>query len=104
MERCIDGVCSGIFGSAVFSDTVMQERLPKPIYKKLKKTIKEGLPLDPEVAEVVACVMKDWAVEIGATHFTHWFQPLTGVTAEKHDSFLTPTGDAKPLWNSRARN
>lgn len=97
MERCIDGVCSGIFGSAVFSDTVMQERLPKPIYKKLKKTIKEGLPLDPEVAEVVACVMKDWAVEIGATHFTHWFQPLTGVTAEKHDSFLTPTGDGKAI-------
>jgi len=75
----------------------MQERLPKPIYKKLKKTIKEGLPLDPEVAEVVACVMKDWAVEIGATHFTHWFQPLTGVTAEKHDSFLTPTGDGKAI-------
>jgi len=86
-----------MFGSAVFSDTVMQERLPKPIYKKLKKTIKEGLPLDADVAEVVACVMKDWAVELGATHFTHWFQPLTGVTAEKHDSFLSPTGDGKAI-------
>lgn len=97
MERCIQEIGSGVFGSAVFSDTVMQERLPKPIYKKLKKTIKEGLPLDPDVAEVVACVMKDWAVEMGATHFTHWFQPLTGVTAEKHDSFLSPTGDGKAI-------
>ncbi len=95
--KCIDEFSSGMFGSAVFSDTVMQERLPKPIYKKLKKTIKEGLPLDPDVAEVVACVMKDWAVEMGATHFTHWFQPLTGVTAEKHDSFLSPTGDGKAI-------
>jgi len=97
MEKCINEVGSGIFGSAVFNDTIMQERLPKPTYKKLKKTIKEGLPLDPDVAEVVACVMKDWAVEMGATHFTHWFQPLTGVTAEKHDSFLTPTGDGKAI-------
>jgi len=97
MEKCICEIGSEIFGSTVFSDTVMQERLPKPIYKKLKKTISEGLPLDPEVAEVVACVMKDWAVEKGATHFTHWFQPLTGITAEKHDSFLTPTGDGKAI-------
>jgi len=97
MEKCINEVGSCIFGSAVFNDTIMQERLPKPTYKKLKKTIKEGLPLDPDVAEVVACVMKDWAVEMGATHFTHWFQPLTGVTAEKHDSFLTPTGDGKAI-------
>jgi len=96
-SKCTDEVCSGMFGSAVFNDTVMQERLPKPIYKKLKKTIKEGLPLDADVAEVVACVMKDWAVELGATHFTHWFQPLTGVTAEKHDSFLSPTGDGKAI-------
>jgi len=99
MEKCINEVCSGVFGSAVFNDAIMQERLPKPIYKKLKKTIKEGLPLDPDVAEVVACVMKDWAVEMGATHFTHWFQPLTGVTAEKHDSFLTPTGDGKAIMD-----
>lgn len=97
MEKCIVEIGSEIFGSTVFSDTVMQERLPKPIYKKLKKTIMEGLPLDPDVAEVVACVMKDWAVENGATHFTHWFQPLTGITAEKHDSFLTPTGDGKAI-------
>ena len=97
MEKCICEIGSEIFGSTVFSDTVMQERLPKPIYKKLKKTISECLPLDPEVAEVVACVMKDWAVEKGATHFTHWFQPLTGITAEKHDSFLTPTGDGKAI-------
>jgi len=98
MEKCIiDEISSGMFGSAVFNDTVMQERLPKPIYKKLKKTIMEGLPLDPDVAEVVACVMKDWAVEKGATHFTHWLQPLTGVTAEKHDSFLTPKGDGKAI-------
>jgi len=96
-SKCIDEFSSGMFGSAVFSETVMQERLPKPIYKKLKKTIMEGLPLDPDVAEVVACVMKDWAVEKGATHFTHWFQPLTGITAEKHDSFLTPTGDGKAI-------
>ncbi|HHY81656.1 MAG TPA: glutamine synthetase type III [Clostridiales bacterium] len=97
MEKCISEFGTCMFGSAVFSDTVMQERLPKPIYKKLKKTIMEGLPLDPDVAEVVACVMKDWAVEKGATHFTHWFQPLTGITAEKHDSFLTPTGDGKAI-------
>lgn len=97
MGKCIDEINCGMFGSAVFSDAVMQERLPKPVYKKLKKTIKEGLPLDPDIAEVVACVMKDWAVEMGATHFTHWFQPLTGVTAEKHDSFLSPTGDGKAI-------
>lgn len=97
MGKCIDEINCGMFGSAVFSDAVMQERLPKLVYKKLKKTIKEGLPLDPDIAEVVACVMKDWAVEMGATHFTHWFQPLTGVTAEKHDSFLSPTGDGKAI-------
>lgn len=97
MEKCINEICSGLFGSAVFNDVVMQERLPKLVYAKLRKTITEGLPLDPEVAEVVACVMKDWAVEKGATHFTHWFQPLTGITAEKHDSFLTPKGDGKAI-------
>ncbi len=97
MEKCINEIGSGMFGSTVFNETVMQERLPKPTYKKLKKTIMEGLPLDPDVAEVVACVMKDWAVEKGATHYTHWFQPLTGITAEKHDAFLTPTGDGKAI-------
>ncbi|MGN0355854.1 MAG: glutamine synthetase III [Muricoprocola sp.] len=79
-----------IFGEDVFSDKVMQERLPKKVYKELKKTISEGTPLDISVADVVAEAMKNWAVEKGATHYTHIFQPLTGVTAEKHDSFITP--------------
>lgn len=80
-----------IFGQNVFTQDVMRERLPKAVYKNLKKTIDEGLPLDPSIADVVATAMKEWAVERGATHFTHWFQPMTGVTAEKHDSFITPT-------------
>ncbi|MCR1843188.1 glutamine synthetase III [Murimonas intestini] len=80
---------SEIFGENVFSDRVMQERLPKKIYRELKKTMNEGKELDPEVADVVAEAMKNWAVEKGATHYTHIFQPLTGVTAEKHDSFIT---------------
>lgn len=80
-----------IFGQNVFNQDVMRERLPKAVYKNLKKTIDEGLPLDPSIADVVATAMKEWAVERGATHFTHWFQPMTGVTAEKHDSFITPT-------------
>jgi len=80
-----------LFGSKVFNDKIMQERLPKNVYKSLKKTITEGTPLDPEVADIVANAMKDWAVENGATHFTHWFHPLTGLTAEKHDSFINPT-------------
>lgn len=80
-----------IFGQNVFTQDVMRERLPKAVYKNLKKTIDEGLPLDPTIADVVATAMKEWAVERGATHFTHWFQPMTGVTAEKHDSFITPT-------------
>ena len=78
-----------IFGEKVFNDEVMRERLPKKIYKELHKTIDEGKELDPVTAEVVAGAMKDWAVEMGATHYTHWFQPLTGFTAEKHDSFIT---------------
>ncbi len=82
-----------VFGSNVFNDATMKARLPKNTYKALKKTIDEGLPLDPSVADVVANAMKDWALEKGATHFTHWFQPLTGVTAEKHDSFISPTPD-----------
>jgi glutamine synthetase len=80
-----------IFGQNVFNQDVMRERLPKAVYKNLKKTIDEGLPLDPSIADVVATAMKEWAVERGATHFTHWFQPMTGVTAEKQDSFITPT-------------
>ena len=82
-----------MFGSMVFSDKKMQERLPKSTYKALKKTIQDGEPLDISVANVVAAAMKDWAIEMGCTHYTHWFQPMTGVTAEKHDSFIQPHGD-----------
>ena len=88
---------SEIFGSNVFNESVMKERLPKATFKALKKTIDEGLPLDPSVAEVVASAMKDWAIEKGCTHFTHWFQPMTGITAEKHDSFISPTPDGKVI-------
>ena len=84
---------SDYFGSLVFDDRVMKARLPLPVYRSLKKTIDEGARLDSEVASAVADAMKDWAVEHGATHFTHWFQPLTGITAEKHDSFITPSPD-----------
>ncbi|WP_418461941.1 glutamine synthetase III [Frisingicoccus sp.] len=82
-----------IFGSDVFDDATMKERLPKKIYKELKQTISVGGELDSHVAEVVANEMKDWAIEKGATHYTHWFQPLTGITAEKHDAFISPTDD-----------
>ncbi|HEY5585292.1 MAG TPA: glutamine synthetase III [Ruminiclostridium sp.] len=88
---------SEIYGSNVFSDAVMKVRLPKATYKALRKTIDGGLPLDLEIAEVVANCMKDWAIEKGATHYTHWFQPMTGITAEKHDSFINPTVDGKVL-------
>ena len=80
-----------IFGSMVFNDEAMKERLPKTIYKALKKTIQDGEPLDTTVANAVAHAMKEWAIEKGCTHYTHWFQPMTGVTAEKHDSFINPT-------------
>lgn len=86
-----------IYGSNVFNFATMRERLPKATYKLLKKTIDEGLALDESVAEVVASAMKDWALEKGVTHFTHWFQPMTGITAEKHDSFIAPTGDGKVI-------
>ena len=86
-----------IFGSNVFNDSVMKERLPKATYKALRKTIEDGTTLEPEVADVVAGAMKDWAVEKGATHFTHWFQPMTGITAEKHDAFINPTPDGKVI-------
>ncbi|WP_133013667.1 glutamine synthetase III [Clostridium cuniculi] len=82
-----------LFGSLVFNDSVMKARLPKETYKKLKNTIQAGKSLDLEVANVVANAMKDWAIEKGATHYTHWFQPMTGVTAEKHDSFISPDKD-----------
>lgn len=86
-----------IFGSNVFSLSVMKERLPKDTFKALKKTLESNQPLQPDVADVVASAMKDWAVEKGATHYSHWFQPMTGKTAEKHDSFIEPTGDGKVI-------
>ena len=86
-----------LFGSMVFNDQKMQERLPKSTYKALKKTIQNGEPLDLSVANVVAAAMKDWAVEMGCTHYTHWFQPMTGITAEKHDSFIAPNGEGQVI-------
>jgi glutamine synthetase len=85
------------FGMDVFGDRLMQQRLPKDVYRRLQRTIKQGEPLDPQVADVVASAMKDWAVENGATHYTHWFQPLTGQTAEKHDAFIVPDGRGSVL-------
>jgi glutamine synthetase len=86
-----------LFGENVFSEAVQMERLPKPVFKALQKTIKQGAPLDPAIADTVAAAMKDWAIEKGATHFTHQFQPMTGLTAEKHDSFVQPTGDGRAI-------
>ncbi|HHU79674.1 MAG TPA: glutamine synthetase type III [Clostridiales bacterium] len=88
---------SETFGSMVFNEAVMKERLPRDIYKALKKTIANGTHLELDVANVAASVMKDWAIEKGATHFTHWFQPMTGVTAEKHDSFIAPDGSGRVI-------
>src|SRR6476659_7906710 len=85
------------FGSLVFNDSVQQARLPKPVYQALRRTITHGDALDHSVADGVAKAMKEWAIEHGATHYTHWFQPLTGITAEKHDSFLSPTADGKAV-------
>ena len=86
-----------LFGSMVFSEKVMKDHLPKEVYRSLKKTIRQGTALDPAIADTVAAAMKDWAVEEGVTHFTHWFQPMTGITAEKHDSFISPAGDGTVL-------
>ena len=89
-----------LYGSMVFNEHVMKERLPSATFKSIKATIDEGKPLNLELANVVASVMKDWAIEKGATHYTHWFQPLTGITSEKHDSFIAPPpvrpGDIPP--------
>ena len=85
------------YGSLIFSEAVMQQRLPKPTYKKLRRVMDDGEPLDIDIANEVAHAMKEWALEMGATHFTHWFQPLTGITSEKHDSFITPKGDGGVL-------
>ncbi len=90
---------SEIYGSMVFNEHTMQERLPSATYKQLMKTMQEGEPLDIEVANVVAHAMKEWAIENGATHYTHWFQPLSGVTSEKHDSFLDPVGDGRAIMS-----
>jgi glutamine synthetase len=86
-----------LFGSMVFNDEVMRKKLPREVYKSLKKTIEEGTELEPAVADAVAAAMKDWAIERGATHFTHWFQPMTGITAEKHDSFISPKEDGRVI-------
>ncbi|KMT21192.1 glutamine synthetase III [Clostridium cylindrosporum] len=101
MRNFCDGNCkksiSDMYAVNVFNDTVMRERLPKATYKALRNTIEEGSTLEGPVAEVVASAMKDWAVERGATHYTHWFQPMNGVTAEKHQSFIVPTSDGKVI-------
>ena len=86
-----------IYGSKVFNEHVMKERLPSATYKSLERTLHKGAPLDIEVANVVASVMKRWAMELGATHYTHWFQPLTGITSEKHDGFVSPVGDGTAI-------
>jgi len=92
-----------LFGEAVFNEEVQRQRLPKPIFKALQKTIRQGAPLDPMIADSVATAMKDWAIEKGATHFTHLFQPMTGLTAEKHDSFLSPTDTGSTLTEFSGR-
>src|SRR5687767_9327118 len=91
------------FGSLVFNDKVQQERLPKPAYRALRATITRGEALDAATADAVASALKDWAVEHGATHYTHWFQPMTGITAEKHDSFLVPTSEGTALSEFRGK-
>ena len=92
------------FGSLVFDDRVMKEMLSADVYAKLKKTMDEGSELDISVANAVADAMKEWAISKGATHFTHWFQPLTGITAEKHDSFIAPNLHGGVIWSFRARS
>lgn len=96
-EISMSGKLTDLFAIDVFNDALMVERLPKKTYAALKKTIENGEDLDPHVAEVVANAMKDWAIERGATHYSHWFQPMTGITAEKHDSFISPTSDGKVI-------
>ncbi|MBQ7901694.1 MAG: glutamine synthetase III, partial [Clostridia bacterium] len=90
---------SDYFGSLVFDDRVMKSKLSSKVYNSLKKTIDEGAQLDLTVANAVADAMKEWAVENGATHYTHWFQPLTGITAEKHDSFISPSPDGRVIMD-----
>ena len=92
-----------LFGSLVFNDKVQQERLPKAAYRALRATITRGETLDPATADAVATALKDWAGEHGASHYTHWFQPLTGITAEKHDSFLSPTNEGTAIAEFRGK-
>jgi glutamine synthetase len=96
MDNCREPVTT-IFGSSVFSQAVMRERLPKDVYRTLMRTVTDGEPLNSDIAGVIANAMKDWALEKGATHFCHWFQPMTGMTAEKHDSFISPTADGRTI-------
>lgn len=86
-----------IFGMNVFNDAMMREHLPKKVYEELKNTIERGEMLNSEIADIIANAMKDWAIERGATHYTHWFQPMTGITAEKHDSFLAPPSNGRAI-------
>ena len=95
---------SEIFGSKVFNLPTMKARLPKGTYESLLMTINEGTPLDQKVADVVANAMKDWAIENGCTHYTHWFQPMTGVTAEKHDAFIQPNGEGMIINEFSGKN
>src|SRR5688572_12661573 len=92
-----DGHYKALYGELVFNESVQRERLPKPIFKALQKTIKQGAELSEEIADAVATAMKDWALEKGATHYTHLFQPMTGLTAEKHDSFLSPADGGRAI-------
>ncbi len=92
-----------LFGSAVFNEKVMKQRLPKDVFKAVQKTIEDGTPLDSSVATVVANAMKDWAIEKGATHYTHWFQPMTGITAEKHDSFISPVSNSEVIMEFKGK-
>ncbi len=85
------------FGSLTFNDETQRARLPKDVYRALRSAVAHGAPIDPAVADIIAAALKDWAVEHGATHYTHWFQPLTGITAEKHDAFISPTGDGRAV-------
>ena len=88
-----------LYGSLVFNDKVMKSKWPRDVYKALRKTIENGSHLDLDIANAVAVAMKEWAVENGATHFTHWFQPMTGITAEKHDSFINPVGNGEVIMD-----
>ena len=96
METAITDVPE-LFGNMVFNDAVMKAKLPKDVYLKLKDTIDQGVALDSAIADVVANAMMDWAMEKGATHYSHWFQPMTGITAEKHDSFITPANGGRVM-------